>query len=85
MEPENVEHALRVLKNFTKEFNLNIIVLDPKVYFTDTSSFGFDYFDRVINIYRKLSFSVIDEKKEIIKEEDTEEIIETLPLENSLF
>jgi len=61
MEPENVEHALKVLKNFTKEFNLNIIILDPKVYFTDSSTFGYSYFDRVINIYKKMSFSTIEE------------------------
>jgi len=61
MEPENVEYALKVLKNFTKEFNLNIIILDPKVYFTDTSAFGFSYFDRIIKIYKKLTFSTIEE------------------------
>ena len=61
MEPENVEYALKVLKNFTKEFNLNIIILDPKVYFTDNSTFGFNYFDRIIKIYKKLSFSTIEE------------------------
>ena len=61
MEPENVEYALIVLKNFTKEFNLNIIILDPKVYFTDNSTFGFSYFDRVIKIYKKMSFSIIEE------------------------
>jgi len=61
MEPENVEYALKVIKKFTKEFNLNIIILDPKVYFTDDSSFGFNYFDRIIKIYKKLTFSVIEE------------------------
>lgn len=61
MEPENVEYALKVLKNFTKEFNLNIIILDPKVYFTDDSTFGYIYFDRVIKIYKKLSFSILEE------------------------
>jgi len=62
MEPDNVEYALKVLKTFTKEFNLNIIILDPKVYFTDTSIFGYNYFDRIIKIYRKLTFSTIDEQ-----------------------
>lgn len=62
MEPENVEYTLKVLKNFTKEFNLNIIILDPKVYFTDSSSFGFNYFDRVIKISKKMSFSTIEEQ-----------------------
>jgi DNA repair exonuclease SbcCD ATPase subunit len=62
MEPENVELALKVLKNFTREFNLNIIVLDPKVYFTDTSTFGYNHFDRIINIYKKMSFSTIEEE-----------------------
>ncbi len=61
MEPDNVEHAIKVLKGFTKEFNLNIIILDPKVYFTDTSSFGFSYFDRIIKINKKMSFSTINE------------------------
>jgi len=61
MTPENVEYALKVLKNFTKEFNLNIIILDPKVYFTDNSLFGNNYFDRIININKKLSFSSIEE------------------------
>jgi len=61
MEPENVEYALKVLKNFTKEFNLNIIVLDPKVYFTDNSTFGYNYFDRILKIYKKMSFSIIEE------------------------
>jgi DNA repair exonuclease SbcCD ATPase subunit len=62
MEPDNVELALKVVKNFTKEFNLNIIILDPKVYFTDTSSFGFNYFDRIIKINKKMSFSTINEE-----------------------
>lgn len=61
MEPENVEYALKVLKEFTREFNLNIIILDPKVYFTDNSEFGFNYFDRVVKIYKKMSFSTIEE------------------------
>ena len=61
MEPENVEFTLKVLKNFTREFNLNIIILDPKVYFTDSSSFGYNYFDRIIKIYKKLTFSIIEE------------------------
>lgn len=61
MEPDNVEHAIKVLKGFTKEFSLNIIILDPKVYFTDTSSFGFSYFDRIIRINKKMSFSTINE------------------------
>ena len=77
MEPDNVEYTLKVLKRFTKEFNLNIIILDPKLYFTDTSSFGFDYFDRIIEIYRKLSFSVIEEKKNLIEQKE-EKIIDLL-------
>lgn len=63
MEPENVEYSLKVLKKFTKEFNLNIIILDPKVYFTDTSTFGYNHFDRIIKIYKKMSFSTIEELK----------------------
>jgi DNA repair exonuclease SbcCD ATPase subunit len=62
MEPDNVELALKVVKNFTREFNLNIIILDPKVYFTDTSSFGLSYFDRIIKINKKMSFSTITEE-----------------------
>jgi len=61
MGPENVEYALNVLKEFTKEFNLNIIILDPKVYFTE-NSYLISYFDRVIKINKKLSFSIIDEE-----------------------
>jgi len=61
MEPEHVEYTLNVLKKFTKEFNLNIIILDPKVYFTENSNFGNNYFDRIIRIYKKLSFSTIKE------------------------
>ena len=38
-----------------------MIILDPKVYFTDNSTFGFNYFDRIIKIYKKLSFSTIEE------------------------
>ena len=63
MEPNNVEHALKVLKNFTKEFNLNIIILDPKVYFTDTSTLGYNNFDRVIKIDKYMSFTVLNEEK----------------------
>jgi len=59
MEPDNVEYTLKVLKKFTKEFNLNIIILDPKVYFTDTSDFS--HFDRIIKIYKKMTFSTIEE------------------------
>lgn len=62
MEPDNVEYALKVLKNFTKEFNLNIIILDPKVYFTDTSALGYSNFDRVIKINKKLTFTTLDEE-----------------------
>lgn len=62
MEPDNVEYALKVLKNFTKEFNLNIIILDPKVYFTDTSVLGYSNFDRVIKINKKLTFTTLDEE-----------------------
>lgn len=60
MEPENVEYVLKVLKNFTKEFNINIIILDPKVYFNENSNFD-GYFDRIIKIYKKMSFSTIEE------------------------
>lgn len=61
MDPDNVEYAIKVLKKFTKEFNLNIIILDPKVYLNDNSNFGFTYFDRIIKINKKLSFSIIEE------------------------
>jgi DNA sulfur modification protein DndD len=61
MEPDNVEYALNVLKKISKEFNLNIIILDPNVYFTNASSVGIDYFDRIIKIDKKISFSIINE------------------------
>lgn len=63
MEPEHVELALKVLKDLSKEFNLNIIILDPNVYFRDSSSFGYSYFDRIIKINKKLNFSSINEEK----------------------
>jgi len=61
MGPVNVEFALKVLKDFTKEFNLNIIILDPKVYFTESSPMS-SYFDRILKINKKMSFSVINEE-----------------------
>jgi len=61
MGPENVEFALNVLKKFTKEFNLNIIILDPKVYFTESSPMR-NYFNRILKITKKMSFTVIDEE-----------------------
>lgn len=63
MEPEHVELALKVLKDLSKEFNLNIIILDPNVYFRDSSSFGYSYFDRIIKINKNLNFSSINEEK----------------------
>jgi len=62
MEPDSVEYALNVLKQFSKEFNLNIIILDPKVYFKDDSP-GYSMFDRVIKINKKLKFSILNEEK----------------------
>jgi DNA repair exonuclease SbcCD ATPase subunit len=62
MDPDNVEYALKVLKDFTKEYNLNIIILDPNVYLND-NSIGLDYFDRIIKIRKKMTFSVIEEEK----------------------
>ena len=61
MGPVNVEYALSVLKKFTKEFNINIIILDPKVYFTENSSMS-SYFDRILKMSKKMSFSVINEE-----------------------
>ena len=63
MGPKNVEYTLKVLKNFTREFNLNIIILDPEVYFKENSTFGYQYFDRIIKISKKMSFSTIEEQK----------------------
>ena len=57
MEPDKVELTLKILKNFTKEFNLNIIILDPKVYFNENSNT--EYFDRIMEIDKKMSFSSI--------------------------
>lgn len=61
MEPSNVEYAIKILKKFAKEFNLNIIILDPEVYFTDNSSLGYENFDRILKINKVMSFTNISE------------------------
>lgn len=61
MEPDNVEFAIKILKQFSKEFNLNIIILDPQVYFNEKNNYGEDYFDRIIKIDKKMTFSTIIE------------------------
>ncbi len=63
MQPENVELVLNVLKKFTEEHKINIIIVDPKVYFNENSTLGSDYFDRIINIKRKMNFSIIKDEK----------------------
>lgn len=62
MNPENVEYVLKLLKKFTKEYNLNIIIIDPLVYFREDSDFGYSYFNKIININKKSSFSNIEQK-----------------------
>ena len=62
LQPENVELALKILKSFTEEFNINIIIVDPKVYFRDDKDFGYELFDRIIKIVPKLTFSNIEEE-----------------------
>lgn len=61
MDPDNVKYALKILKDFTKEYNINIIILDPNIYLND-NSMELDYFDRIIKIQKKLNFSIIEEK-----------------------
>lgn len=60
MDPDNVKYALKILKDFTKEYNINIIILDPNIYLND-NSMELDYFDRIIKIQKKLNFSIIEE------------------------
>ena len=62
LQPENVELALKILKSFTEEFKINIIIVDPKVYFRDGKDFGYELFDRIIKIVPKLTFSNIEEE-----------------------
>lgn len=63
MQPENVELVLNVLKKFTDEYKINIIIVDPKVYFNENSTLGTEYFDRIIKIKKKMNFStIVDEK-----------------------
>lgn len=61
MSVKNVDYALKVLKGFTREFNLNVIILDPEIYFNDS----YDLFDRVIKVSKKLGFSNIKEESKI--------------------
>lgn len=61
MDPDNVKCALKILKDFTKEYNINIIILDPNIYLND-NSIELDYFDRIIKMQKKLNFSTIEEK-----------------------
>jgi DNA sulfur modification protein DndD len=62
MDPDNVKYALKILKDFTKEYNINIIILDPNIYLND-NSMELDYFDRIIKMEKKLNFSIINETK----------------------
>ena len=63
MQPENVELVLNVLKKFTDEYKINIIIVDPKVYFNENSTLGTEYFDRIITIKKKMNFSTIEDEK----------------------
>ena len=53
---------MKILKDFTKEYNINIIILDPNIYLND-NSMELDYFDRIIKMEKKLNFSIINETK----------------------
>lgn len=64
LQPKNVELTLKILKSFAKEYKINIIIVDPKVYFNDNSVLGVDYFDRVIKIKKKMNFSIIEDEQE---------------------
>lgn len=61
MQPKNVELALKVLKSFSTEYKINIIIVDPEVYFNDNSILGLDYFDRILKIKKKMNFSFIED------------------------
>jgi len=62
MQPENVELVLNVLKKFAEEYKINIIIVDPKVYFNENSTLGTEYFDRIIKIKKKMNFSTIGDE-----------------------
>lgn len=61
MKPNNVELVINVLKKFVEEYKINIIIVDPEVYFTEKSDLGLDYFDRIIKIKQKMNFSIIED------------------------
>jgi hypothetical protein len=61
MQPKNVELALKVLKKFAEEYKINIIIVDPEVYFNENSDFGLNYFDRIIKIKKRMNFSFIED------------------------
>lgn len=61
MQPKNVELALKVLKKFAEEYKINIIIVDPEVYFNENSNFGLNYFDRIIKIQKRMNFSFIED------------------------
>lgn len=62
MQPKNVELALRVLKRFAEEYKINIIIIDPEVYFNENSNLGLNYFDRILKVKKKMTFSFIEDE-----------------------
>lgn len=61
MQPKNVELALSVLKKFTEDYNINIIIIDPEVYFNENSNFGLNYFNRILKMKKKMNYSFIED------------------------
>jgi len=59
MKPNNVELVMNVLKTFVEEYKINIVIVDPEVYFTENSDLGLGYFDRIIRIKQEMNFSTI--------------------------
>jgi DNA repair exonuclease SbcCD ATPase subunit len=60
MHPRNVELALKILQDFAKEYKINIIIVDPEVYFNETSAIGLHHFNRIIKVKKKMNFSFIE-------------------------
>jgi DNA sulfur modification protein DndD len=63
MKPKNVELTMNILKKFTREHKINIIIVDPEVYFTENSELGVNDFDRIIKIKQQLKFSIIEDTR----------------------
>jgi len=64
MKPSNVELVINILKTFVEKYKINIVIVDPEVYFTENSDLGINYFDRIIKIKQEMNFSTIkDDQK----------------------